>query len=342
MKLQPATLQKRAAKLGELLPRDRVHPAVLAWLVRRRKGEPWTIAVSGGVDSVALLLLIWAHFPERRDQLQVLHFNHRLRGRAADADEKFCRDLCRALNVKLVVGRRRASGKVNSEADARRLRFEFITTAMARVGARVLWLGHQQNDVAETLLMRLARGSGAGGLSAPRPVQVMADTRVHLRPLLNVQRRELENMMRLARLPWREDASNAMRSFFRNRIRLDVLPAWTEAAGRDAIAGAALSRELLAEDDEALDEYTARLAKMMPRGKLDLKKTAGVPHAVLRRLLHGWLLKFAGAPTLSRQAFTSLLHAVEQGAPTRQSLGVEGFARIRRGVLFYERNTKKS
>lgn len=341
MNLQPATLQQRAAKLGELLPRERLHPAVLAWLTRRRKPEPWVIAVSGGVDSVALVLLVWTHFPEVRERLLVVHFNHRLRGRASDADEKFCRDLCRAFNVKFVAGRRRGSSKVKGEADARRWRFEFITTAMEQAGARLLWLGHQQNDIAETLLMRVARGSGTGGLSAPRPVQVMTGGRVHLRPLLSVQRGELEKVMRLARLPWREDASNETRSFFRNRIRLDVLPRWTAAAGRDAIAGAALSRELLAEDDAALEDYADRLAKTMPRAKLDLKALAGAPRAVLRRLLHRWLLKVAGAPALSRQAFELLLKAVEQGESTRQSLGGEGFARIRRGVLYYERNPKK-
>jgi len=341
MKLQPATLQNRVAKLGELLPRERLHPAVLAWLARRRQPEPWVVALSGGADSIALLSLVWMHFPECRERLLVVHFNHRLRGRAADADEKFCREFCRGLKVRFVSGRRRASSEVKSEADARRLRFEFITATMQRAGARLLWLGHQQNDVAETLLMRLARGSGTGGLSAPRPVQAMTDGRVHLRPLLSIQSGELEAALWQARLPWREDASNETRDFFRNRIRLDVLPVWAEAARRDAIAGAALSRELLAEDDAALDEYAERLAKAMPRAKVDLTKTAGVPRAVLRRLLHRWLLKFAGAPALSRQAFELLLKAVEQGTPTRQSLGVEGFARIRRGVLYFELSTKK-
>lgn len=341
MKLQPATLEKRAAKLGELLPRSRLHPAVLAWIDQRRKSELWTIALSGGVDSVALLLLLWVHFPECRERLVVVHFNHRLRGRSADTDETFCRELCRALAVKFVFGRRRTTQHVNSEADARRLRFEFVTSAMQRAGARLLWLGHQQNDIAETMLMRLARGSGAGGLSAPRPCQKMTDGRVHLRPLLSIQRAELAAAMQSARLPWREDASNESRGFFRNRIRLDVLPAWIDAAGRDALAGAALSRELLAEDDAALDDYAAQAARKMPRAQLDLQMTAGLPRAVLRRLLHRWLLKFAGAPALSRQAFDLLLHAVEQGKPTRQSIGVEGFARIRRGMLIYERGLKK-
>ncbi|MCC6415057.1 MAG: tRNA lysidine(34) synthetase TilS, partial [Opitutaceae bacterium] len=238
MKLSAATLYQRAAALGGLVPLTRWHSSVVTWAMRRRSRERWAVALSGGADSVALLLLLWAHFPERRGQLLVLHFNHRLRGRAADADEKFCRELCLGLGVEFEAARRATSDKVSNEAEARDLRFAFIQAAMRRHGAKALWLGHQLNDVAESMLMRLARGSGAGGLSAPRPVQVRAAGRVHLRALLNVRRSELEDALRQARLRWREDASNATRDYFRNRIRLDVLPAWTAAAGRDALAGA--------------------------------------------------------------------------------------------------------
>lgn len=341
MKLSAATLQQRAADLGALVPLARWHPAVLAWSARRRSGQRWAVALSGGVDSVALLLLLWAHFPARREQLLVLHFNHRLRGRAADADEKFCRELCRRLGVTFEVGRRAVSAKVRNEADARDLRFAFILAAMRRHGAKALWLGHQLNDVAESMLMRLARGSGAGGLSAPRPVRTMPGRLVYLRPLLAMRRSEIESMMQAAGLLWREDASNQSKDFFRNRIRLDVLPAWSEAAKRDALAGAAWSRELLAEDDEALTQWANRLWQKMPRGKLDLSSLAEAPRAVLRRILHRWLWQYAHAPELSRQAFELLLQAVGQGQATRQSLGVKGFARIHGGILSFERTAAK-
>lgn len=340
MKLQPATLIRRAELLGELLPRERLHPGVLQWAESEKRGNKKVVALSGGVDSVALLALVWVHWPETRKQLQAVHFNHRLRGRASDGDEKFCRELCASLSVPLWVGRRRVTQNVASEATARELRFSYIDRTMRRVGARGLWLGHQQNDVAETMMMRLSRGSGAGGLAAPRPVQVMPQGRVNVRPLLNLARSEIEAALRTAKMPWREDVSNRGVDFFRNRIRHEVLPAWIKASGRDALAGAALSRKLIEEDDAALEQWADRLYEKMPPGKLGLSDLDGVPMAVMRRVLYRWLHAQPQVGELSRQAFEQLLERMRLGESTRQSLGKDGFAVIRKRLLSYESNVR--
>ncbi|MCF7688333.1 MAG: tRNA lysidine(34) synthetase TilS [Cephaloticoccus sp.] len=338
MKLQAATLLRRAGTLAGHLPKATAHPAVLNWTVHSRSRTPWVVALSGGMDSVALLLFVWAHWPERRQLLRAVHYNHRMRGRASDGDEKFCRELCRLLQVPLWVGRSRTGSVIKNEAQARELRFACINRLMDKAGAHALWLGHQQNDVAETMLMRLARSSGAGGLAAPRPVQNMPMRRVHLRPLLNLSRGKIETAMLAARLPYRTDGTNLTGVYFRNRIRLDVLPVWMEAAGRDVISGVARARELLEEDDAALEEWTTRLqANMAPR-RLDLNLCKDVPRAVLRRLLHRWLLAQADAGELSRQAFDRLLDALEKGEPTRHSIGVRGFAVIKHRELTFQKN----
>lgn len=336
MKLQVATWIRRASVFGELLPQNCLHPAVLDWANTRGSRGPKVVSLSGGADSVALLILLWAHWPKARGKLRAVHFNHRLRGRASDGDEKFCRELCRALKVPLWVGRRRMTTKVSSEAQARELRFGYIEKKMKSVGAKGLWLGHQQNDVAETMLMRLSRGSGGGGLAAPRPVQSMPDRRVNLRPLLNLQRSEIETALKQAKIPWREDSSNAQNDFFRNRIRHDVLPTWNKASGRDALRGAALSRELIEEDDSALEEWALRIFEEMPVGKLNLKSLQEVPRAVVRRVLYRWLHTQITVGELSRQAFEQLLDRVQCGESTRQSIGKQGFAVIRRRVLAFE------
>ncbi|MDR0352910.1 MAG: tRNA lysidine(34) synthetase TilS [Opitutaceae bacterium] len=146
-----------------------------------------------------------------------------------------------------------------SEARAREERHAFFRREMDALGARVLWLGHQKDDVAETQLMRLARGSSSAGLAAPRPAQRLADGRVFLRPLLALTKAEITAALRARGVAWREDATNAGGDFFRNRIRRDVLPAWLAAAPGDALAGAALSREWLEEDDEALEAWLGEL-----------------------------------------------------------------------------------
>ncbi len=327
--------QRRAERLAAACSPARLHSEVRTQATRLR--GPWVVAFSGGADSLALLLLVWAHFPGSRGRLHAVHFNHRLRGAAADRDEAFCRRACTALGVRLHVGRRRATQKLRSETAAREARFAYFDRVLVRLEAKALWLGHQQNDVAESLLLRLARGSGAGGLAAPRPVQVMRGGRVHLRPLLDVPHAQIETWLKAARIPWREDATNATGDHFRNRLRRDVIPAWTRAADRDVLAGAARSRELLAEDDAALEAWADAAAGRVPPRRLELARLQGLPVAVVRRVVQRWLLRVPGPPDLSRQAVAALLAAVQAGRATRQSLGAAGFAVIKGEVLDIQR-----
>ncbi len=323
-----------------------LHPGALEWAYqyhlreRRRGGRDsprWAVAFSGGADSLALLLIFWAEGPGRwgRDFV-ALHFNHRLRGRAADADEKFCAKVCAALGVKFIAGRWGDAPRKASEAEARAARHAFFAREMKRRKIRLLWLGHQQDDIAETMLMRLARGSGTAGLAAPRPRQTMSDGRVHLRPLLTLKKAEIVAALRAAGAIWREDATNARGDFFRNRIRRSVLPAWARASGRDALAGAALARERLEEDDLALETWLDRLAPLR-RGGLDLGALTDAPRAIWRRALYRWLLAVRPESDLSRQGFEGLLAVVERGRDTRFSLGTKGFAVVRGGRLAFKK-----
>lgn len=328
------------AALAERFPRTALHPSVVAWAEGETTAAQtsWAVAFSGGADSLALLLLLWAHWPERRTRLVALHFDHRLRGRASAADAKFCARVCSALGVKFVSGVWSDARKGASEAEARTARFAFFQRELGRRRIRGLWFGHQQDDIAETLLMRLARGSGTTGLAAPRPVQSMPAGRVHLRPLVTLKKNDLVAALRRAGAEWREDASNGRGDYFRNRVRNDVLPAWIASAeGRDALAGAALSRELIEEDDAALEAWVDALAPLSAEGgRLYLKTLHGKPRAVVRRALHRWLAAQRDTGDLSRQGFAALLASVEKGSFTRFSLGRDGFAVIRKGVLIFE------
>ena len=324
-------MRDRAEALAAALPRERLHPAVLAWAAAAGRGR-WGVALSGGADSLALLLLLWAHWPARRRKLLALHFNHRLRGKASGADANFCRRVCAGLGVTLSVGAWAGRRLDASEAEAREARHGFL-----RARARAIWFGHQRDDAAETMLMRLARGSGTGGLAAPRPVQRFSDGRVHLRPLLGLRHAEIVAALRAAGIPWREDAGNATDRYLRNRVRNDVLPRWERAAGRDAVAGAALSRELLEEDDAALEVWLDRWRPLDRRGRLDVRRLRGAPRAVWRRALHRWVLRNPRAAVLSRAAFESLLRRIETGEATRQSAGRDWFAVSDGHRLFLER-----
>jgi tRNA(Ile)-lysidine synthase len=117
---------------------------------------------------------------------------------------------------------------------------------------------------------------------------------------------------------------------------LDVIPRWIRASGRDALGGAALSRELLDEDDRALEAWVDLIKPIGSDGSLSASRLAGKPRAVVRRALYRWLLLVPKAGDLSRQGFDSLLRALERGAPARHSLGSHGFAVIRAGCLRFE------
>jgi tRNA(Ile)-lysidine synthase len=344
----PAPREWRAAAglLSALVPAGALHPAFVSWAAGRPRGEKWGIALSGGADSVGLLLLAWAHWPARRGAMTAFHFNHRLRGAASAADARFCAALCRALGVPLVSGRWGAGRRSRGEAHARLARFAFLEPEMAARGIRVLLLGHQQDDIAESMLMRLARGSGTAGLAAPRPVHALDPVRkggrgvIHARPLLSLKKGDIVGALRAAGAAWREDSSNARGIHFRNRVRKAVIRGWVEASQRDALAGAALSRELLDEDNQALEAWVEALAPVGADGSLDTGRLRGMPRAVTRRALHRWLLVQKDAGDASRQAFGTLLRSVESGAPVRHSLGSHGFAVIRGGKLRFERQRK--
>jgi tRNA(Ile)-lysidine synthase len=344
----PAVATAFAARINHA----QLHPGAMqaAWAEHEkakrahRRPPRWALAFSGGADSLALLLLFWAEGPGRwgRDFV-VLHFNHRLRGRAAERDERFCAEVCAALGLTLVTGRWKTAPKRASEAEARTARLAFLHREMGRRQLRLLWLAHQQDDIAETMLMRLARGSGTGGLAAPRPAQPMPGGRWHLRPLLTLKKAELVAALRAAGAIWREDATNTGDEFLRNRIRRRVLPAWRRASdGRDALAGAALARERLDEDDTALEVWLAELSPQRADGSLDLQRLAGRPRALWRRALHRWLLAQKPAPELSRAGFAALLAACESGRTTRHSLDGKRFAEVRAGRLVVRRGPQRA
>jgi len=190
--------------------------------------------------------------------------------------------------------------------------------------------------------MRLARGSGTAGLAAPRPVHVMADGRVHLRPLLTLKKSFIADSLRAARVRWCEDATNVGVEFFRNRVRQQVIPVWEAAAGeRDALVGAALSRELLEEDDAALGSWLIKLNPVTTKGALSLRRLAQQPRALVRRALHHWIGLHMDGATLSRQAFGALLNDVMRARMTRHSLGRGVFAKIGKRQVTFERQSPK-
>ena len=179
-------------------------------------------AVSGGADSMALLLLLRQLQPRFGYTLSACHVNHGLRGQSADRDEAFVRAECARLGVPLRVfhAAELASPPAHAGEDwARRLRY----TAFAQLqgqGIDAIATAHTANDQAETLLLRLARGTGLHGAGGIRPRRGC-----YLRPLLCLSRAETEAVCRAAGQPWVTDETNDTDAYARNRLRHSALPA---------------------------------------------------------------------------------------------------------------------
>jgi tRNA(Ile)-lysidine synthase len=183
--------------------------------VARAVGERGTVvvALSGGLDSVVLLHLL--RF-ELAIDVRAAHFDHAMRP-ASGADALWVRGLCRAWDVPLETAR--AEDAPRSESAARELRYTFLDAAADRVGAALIATAHHADDQAETVLFRLARGTGLKGLAG-----IPARRGRIVRPLLPFTRAELAAYAAGRHLRWREDESNRSPRFARNRIRHRVLP----------------------------------------------------------------------------------------------------------------------
>jgi tRNA(Ile)-lysidine synthase len=222
-------------------------------------GETVVVAVSGGPDSTALVHAMTALAREMRWSLQVAHLDHGLRREAAD-DAAFVATMSQALGLEYRAesadARSRATREGLSVEDAaRRLRYEFLTRIAKDVGATAIATGHTLDDQAETVLLRLLRGSGLDGLAGIPPVRQSDGIRV-VRPLLEVTRDEVLAYLNEIGAGWREDSTNQNREILRNRIRLVLLPA-LEGYNRDVRRTLARVAALLRDEAEVLRSLAA-------------------------------------------------------------------------------------
>ncbi len=332
---KPLNWHDYSEQMGRAISLSRLHASVLDWIELDKENKPWSIACSGGSDSVCAVLLLYALFPHQRDRMHILHFNHRLRNEASDKDASFVKDLAGSLKIEFHTGMMALTdkNKVN-EAVAREARFKFFKKEMNKFGGRALFLGHVKEDITETMLMRLARGSGTKGLAAPRPVHTHRDDTVHLRPLLNIAKTEIQEYMEENGIPWCDDESNLQDQFLRNRLRHSVLPAWRKAEERNVDDGASRARRYLEEDDQALDLWLDEVGIKPQSGEsYDFSQLMDKPAALIRRMLSRWLDAQGLMATLSREAMDNLLSSILNRQMLRMSAGDKDFIELHKDCL---------
>jgi len=215
-----------------------------------RPGELVVVAVSGGPDSLCLLHLLHGLAPALGLQLHVAHLNHGLRGEDADADARFVAGFAAALGLPCTIGQADVRALADApgislEEAARQARYRFLSETARAVGARTIAVGHNADDQAETVLMHFLRGSGLAGLRGMAPKTALGEYWLGgiasrqtpplamtsggadfwlIRPLLAIPRRAIEAYCAEHGLAPRFDRSNADTTFFRNRLRHELLP----------------------------------------------------------------------------------------------------------------------
>jgi len=232
-----------------------------------RAGERVGVAVSGGADSVALLVLLVELRKQLGIVLSVVHFNHKLRGRDAEADEKFAAKLAEKYGLAFHAGRadiaaKAKSNKANLEDTARRARYDFFARLVEDGRLDKVAVAHTADDQAETVLAHILRGTGLAGLGGIHP------TVGHVvRPLLGVRRAELLAYLRLKKQTWREDATNRDTTRMRARIRKKLLPILEKQFQAAVVEHLATLAELAREDEAFLDAVASeRMQTCVERG----------------------------------------------------------------------------
>jgi tRNA(Ile)-lysidine synthase len=255
-------------------------------------GDRVLVAVSGGPDSVALLGALVTLAEELGISVCAAHLNHGLRGEESLRDQRCAEDVARRFGVPCVVGVADALHRgSNLEARARQQRYAFLSGAAGEQGCTKIATGHTLDDQAETMLMRLLRGTGSDGLAG---ILAVRDGSI-IRPLIECSRAEVLAFLYARELPFCEDSSNRDFRFLRNRVRHEVMPllAAISPTARRNLAAAA---EILRDEAVFLREHDARLlaVALAPDGSLAVPALVGAAAPLRARLVRAWLRERRG------------------------------------------------
>lgn len=200
-----------------------------AWPAARWRDVTVLVAVSGGADSIALARGMTEIRTHGEGRLVLAHFNHRLRGAESEADAAFVGELGKQLGLHVEIGEAQgdlaASGSGEGlEGAARRARYDFLALAAGRYGARYIATAHTADDQVETVLFNILRGTGLAGLAGIPRLRQLCESTTIIRPLLGITRFDVLAYLTAIRQPYRDDSTNQLTDFTRNRIRWELLP----------------------------------------------------------------------------------------------------------------------
>ena len=256
------------------------------------------LGISGGADSVCLLKILARWKEAWGISLRAVHVHHQLRGEEADADERFVRELCENEGIPCRVFHEDVQGmaqreKIGLEEAGRIARYRCFATVCEDVGGGKIALAHHQDDLAETMLHHLVRGTGMAGLCSLKPVSGN-----RIRPLLCLEKEEILVYLEAAGQPWRTDSSNLEDDYTRNRIRHHVLKELKTEVNPRAVRHMAQLSEELEETRAVLAQVAAEKRRQYVRksekGMLLAEELKKEPDLIGRQIVHDLLKEISG------------------------------------------------
>lgn len=259
------------------------------------KGDKVIVAVSGGPDSICLLYILNELKEELGITLVGAHINHCLRGDESDKDEEYAKKTCESLSIdfyskKIDIHRISEEKNISCEMAGREVRYEFFEELRIKLNANKIALAHNANDQAETILMRIMRGTGIEGMIGIKPVR----DKIYVRPILHLSRKEIEKYCEINNISPRIDKSNLENIYARNKVRLDLIPYIEENFNKDIIKTLNRLSDIVKLDNDYLESVSAiEYKKYCEIGsqRVILNKKAFAAHeAIVSRIIRNALL----------------------------------------------------
>ena len=260
------------------------------------KGDKVIVAFSGGPDSTCLLYILNELKEELGITLLGAHLNHCLRGQESDKDEEYAKKTCESLNIdfyskRVDVHRISQEKNLSCEMAGREVRYEFFNELMHKFNASKIALAHNANDQAETILMRIMRGTGIEGMVGIKPVR----DKIYVRPILHLSRSEIEKYCEENNINPRIDKSNLEKIYARNKVRLDLIPYIEENFNSDIINTLNRLSDILKKDNDYLENISNEEYKkhcVIGEQMVIINKCAFLQHeAIISRIIRSALLQ---------------------------------------------------
>lgn len=260
------------------------------------KGDKVIVAVSGGPDSICLLYILDELKKELGITLVGAHINHCLRGEESDKDEEYAKKTCESLNIdfyskKIDVHKISEQKNISCEMAGREVRYEFFNELMIKLKANKIALAHNANDQAETILMRIMRGTGIEGIIGIKPVR----DKIYVRPILNLSRSEIEKYCEVNNISPRIDKTNLESIYARNKVRLELIPYMEQNFNKDIIKTLNRLSDIVKKDNDYLESISTKEYEKyceIHKERVILSKKAFLEHeAIVSRIIRSALLE---------------------------------------------------